>query len=80
MTILLMMQSKLLNNLMIKYESFKINFKEEQVTLNYKSEADGLVKYETSFVNPTSLKEGEYLRLTLIVEHALINKENKTIH
>ncbi len=66
---------------MKRYKDFIIKFHEgEQVTLNYKSEVDGLVRYETSFVNPTSLKEGEYVKLTLIVEHALINKENKKIH
>lgn len=66
---------------MIRYKDFIIKFHEgEQATLNYKSEADGLVKYETSFVSPCSLKEGEYVKLTLTVEYALINEKNKTIH
>ena len=65
---------------MTKYKNFVINFHEGQkATLNYKSEIDGLAKYETSFLSPHSLKEGEYVKLTLTVEYALINEKNKTI-
>lgn len=65
---------------MQRFKDFVITFNEgEKIKLNYKSESDGIVKYETSFVNPSSLKEGEYVKLTLIVEHALINEKNKTI-
>lgn len=63
---------------MIRYKDFIIKFHEgEQVTLNYKSDTDGLVKYETSFINPSCLKEGEYVKLTLIVEHTLIDEKIK---